>query len=187
MTDGKQLIRKEISEYKKTLNSETAAYLSQTICRRLVQTEVFRNARSIALYCALPDEVQTAALIEDWRDRKTISLPVVEGENIDFHVYEGKEKLVRSAFGILSPDATMKIPREDIDLVIVPGVAFDRKCNRIGRGKGFYDRFLTGSDKPAVGLCFGFQLKEAVSAETHDRQMDMVITEDEIIVSPRRR
>ncbi|MDR2773911.1 MAG: 5-formyltetrahydrofolate cyclo-ligase [Tannerella sp.] len=70
------------------------------------------------------------------------------------------------------------IPAENIDLFIVPGIAFDRECNRLGRGKGFYDTFLSGTNKPAIGLCFGFQLKEHIPAEAHDRKMTMVITED---------
>jgi 5-formyltetrahydrofolate cyclo-ligase len=186
MGDAKQLVRKEINKRKQSLPDETVAYLSRKICDRLVQTEIFQKARCIALYHAIKGEVQTMALIEEWHEKKKIALPVVSGDNsMNFYLYTGKENLVAGALNIPEPDISGKLPMEDIDLFIVPGIAFDRDCNRMGRGKGYYDRFLQGTDKPTIGLCFGFQLKEHIPAEEHDRKMTMIITEDAIVSSHR--
>jgi 5-formyltetrahydrofolate cyclo-ligase len=181
----KQLVRNEINRLKQSLPDETAAYLSEMICRRLTGTEVFQNARCIALYYSVKGEVQTIALIEEWYKKKRIVLPIVSGDVMDFCLFTGKANRVSGALNIPEPDASEKIPAEKIDLFIMPGIAFDRECNRMGRGKGYYDRFLSGTDKPAIGLCFGFQLKERIPVEEHDRKMTMVITEDAIVSSHR--
>ncbi|MDR2914792.1 MAG: 5-formyltetrahydrofolate cyclo-ligase [Tannerella sp.] len=183
MTDNKQFIRKRIAEYKKHLSKETIADLSRKICNRLVQTDVFQKAKCIALYCAMEDEVQTSGLIEEWYMTKKIVLPVVSGENIFFFAYTGKNNLVKSAFGINEPVATELISPENIDLFIIPGIAFDYKCNRMGRGKGYYDRYLAGINKPAIGICFDFQLLEHIPAESHDKKMTLVITEKTTVSS----
>jgi 5-formyltetrahydrofolate cyclo-ligase len=188
MGNEKQLIRKEINKRKHSLPDEAVAYLSRKICDRLIRTETFRKAHCIALYHAIKGEVRTTELIEEWHEKKKIALPVVSGDNMSFHLYTGKENLVAGALNIPEPDTSgtfpaEMIPAEDIDLFIVPGIAFDRECNRMGRGKGYYDRFLTKTDKPIIGLCFGFQLKEHIPTEEHDRKMTMVITEDTIVSS----
>jgi 5-formyltetrahydrofolate cyclo-ligase len=183
----KQLLRNEINKLKQSLSDGTVADFSEKICDRLVRTEAFRKAHCIALYHAIKGEVQTIALIEAWHDKKIILLPVISGDDMAFYPYAGRERMVSGALNIPEPEhvVTEKIPAEDIDLFIVPGIAFDREGNRMGRGKGYYDRFLSETDKPAIGLCFGFQLKKHIPAEAHDRKMTMVITE-EAIVSPHR-
>ena len=179
----KQLIRQKIATYKKSLANNTTAYLSQKICCNLIETEMFQNAGCIALYYAMDDEVQTSGLIEEWYKEKTIALPVISGNAIIFHKYMGKEKLSAGALNIPEPIDTEQIPSEKIDLFIVPGVAFDRECSRMGRGKGYYDRYLSGINKPAIGICFGFQLLDHIPTEVHDIKMNMVITEDIILSS----
>ena len=73
------------------------------------------------------------------------------------------------------------IPDDDIDMIVVPGIAFDRNRNRLGRGKGYYDRLLSDLKASAVGLCFDFQLKDQIPVEPFDKKVDLVITEKEII------
>jgi 5-formyltetrahydrofolate cyclo-ligase len=180
---NKQLIRKEIYKLKQSLPDETAAYLSRKICCRLVQTEEFQKAHCIALYYSIKGEVQTVEPIEEWCKKKKIVLPAVSGENMSFYLYTGKEHLIPGTLNIPEPVSPEMIPAENIDLFVVPGIAFDRECNRMGRGKGYYDRFLAETDKPAIGLCFGFQLKERIPTEEHDRKMTMVIAEDAIVSS----
>ena len=127
------------------------------------------------------DEVMTAELIEEWYEKKIIVLPVVSGENIHFHTYLGKETLIEGAYGIQEPDSTERIQSENIDLFVVPGVAFDSEGNRLGRGKGYYDKYLAGVTKPIIGVCFDFQLIDYVPAEKHDIKMAMIITENQIV------
>ena len=84
-------------------------------------------------------------------------------------------------FGILEPKADgIEVPKNEIDLIIVPGVAFDKDKNRMGRGRGFYDRLLSTLNAPKVGICFGFQMIPQVPVEPLDKKMDYVITEDTI-------
>ena len=176
--DKKQLIRKNIATRKKNISKDFTNELSRKICTRIVQTEIFQNAGCIALYYALNDEVQTSELIEDWYEKKKIALPVITGKNINFHIYKGKKNLSTGALGISEPASTKLIPPEEIDLFIIPGVAFDRERNRLGRGKGYYDRYLAGITKPILlGVCFDFQLIKSIPSERHDIKMNMVITE----------
>jgi 5-formyltetrahydrofolate cyclo-ligase len=212
MENEKQFIRNEINKLKQSLPYKTATYLSKKICCRLIQTEAFQKAHCIALYHSIKGEVRTIELIEEWYKKKKIALPVVSGNNMNFYPYTGKKHMITGALNIPEPDIsgtirpgsilsnlisserplfqtenlpTEMIPAENIDLFIVPGIAFDRECNRLGRGKGFYDAFLSETNKPAIGLCFGFQLKEHIPTETHDRKMTMIITEDVIVSSHR--
>ena len=179
--DKKWIIRKDIAARKKNVSEDITIELSRKICARITQTEIFQNAGCIALYYALNDEVQTSELIEEWYEKKKIVLPVITGENINFHIYKGKESLNTGALGISEPSATEAIPPEKINLFIVPGVAFDRKRNRLGRGKGYYDRYLASCSNPIIGVCFDFQLTETIPSEKHDVKMDMVITEKETV------
>ena len=174
---NKQLIRTNISALKKNYSTQILFELSQKICDRLAQTDVFQKAHCIALYFGMKDEVQTSSLIEEWSGKKIIALPVVHGNDINFHTFTGKENLNKGIFEIPEPTSGDIISPEDIDLFIVPGVAFDRNCNRLGRGKGYYDRYLKGINKPIIGICFDFQLIDTIPAENHDVKMTMVITE----------
>lgn len=179
--------------YTKTRLSER----SEAILERLEQTDLFRAASCIALYHALPGEVQTAAFIDKWHDKKTLYLPVVEGDDLRLVPYRGNDHLRAGAFGILEPTETEEtaaetkasagIPQPGVagrqspapDLIIVPGVAFDRKNNRLGRGKGYYDRLLSEWNIPKIGICFDFQLFDEIPAEPFDRKMNLVISENE--------
>ena len=179
--DNKQFIRKEITTQKKMLSEETIILLSHKICTRLIKTYLFQMADCIAIYYAMEDEVHTSGIIEEWYNRKRIALPVISGGNIHFCTYTGKENLAKNAFHIQEPTSTEVIPVEEIDLFIVPGVAFDRKGNRLGRGKGYYDKYMAGITKPMIGICFDFQLIDSIPAEEHDIKMNMIITENSII------
>lgn len=155
---------------------------SEKILKLLEDTNIFRQASCIALYYSIPGEVQTAAFLEKWFEKKQLLLPLVVGDDLRLLPYKGKETLKPGAFGIPEPvDREIAIPESAIDLIIVPGVAFDRRLNRMGRGKGFYDRLLSTLQAPKVGICFDFQLQETVPVEPFDRKMDMIITEKEII------
>lgn len=156
--------------------------LSAKILKQLEETELFRNASCVALYHALPGEVQTAGFIEKWSLKKQILLPLVQGNDLCLLPYQGKESLKAGAFGILEPTTSASSELEnEIDLIIVPGIAFDRHLNRLGRGKGFYDRLLATLHIPKIGICFDFQLRETIPTAPFDKKMDFVMTEKEVI------
>ena len=105
----------------------------------LEQTELFQAASCIALYHAIAGEVQTAGFIEKWYQKKKLLLPLIVGDDLRLLLYEGPESLKPGPFGILEPKADgIEVPKNEIDLIIVPGVAFDKDKNRMGRGRGFH-------------------------------------------------
>ena len=131
----------------------------------------------IAVFSALRGEVDLGALLED--GNKTWVFPKVEKDQLVFyHVKNPAQDLVAGAYGILEPrNRLKKFAPSKIDLFLCPGLGFDHSGARIGRGKGFYDRVLTGARPDAVklGVCFGFQLVDKIDTEEHDIRMNGVI------------
>ncbi len=128
------------------------------------------------LYHSLPDEVDTHALIRRWAGRKRILLPVVVGDDLELRLYAGDDRLAPGAFHIEEPRGEPFTDYAGIDLAVIPGVAFDRAGNRLGRGKGYYDRLLPRlADTYKIGLCYPFQLADSLPAEAHDVRMDEVV------------
>lgn len=151
---------------------------SQSVLSRVEALPLFQQASRIALYHALPGEVQTAAFIERWYKQKAIYLPLVVGDDLRLLRYTGPDSLQKGSFGIWEPKPDGEEADEGtIDLIIVPGVAFDLQHNRLGRGRGFYDRLLSSLSAPKVGICFDFQLIDSVPTESFDRLMDSVVSE----------
>lgn len=170
-----------MASLKRSYTKTTLLELSAKITERLEETDLFQRASCIALYHAIPGEVQTADLIEKWYRKKKLLLPLIKGNDLQLLVYAGKESLKTGAFGILEPsEDCATVPESEIDLIIVPGVAFDRQHNRLGRGKGFYDRLLSTLDAPKIGICYDFQLKDLIPVEPFDRKMDLIVTEKNI-------
>ena len=135
----------------------------------------WQEARTVLLYHSLPDEPDTHAFVRQWAGKKRILLPVVVGDDLELRVYTDDGSLRTGAFHIAEPTGKAFTDYAAIDLAIVPGVAFDREGNRLGRGKGYYDRLLPRLKAYKIGLCFPFQLVESIPAEAHDVRMDEII------------
>lgn len=181
---AKQALRKEMALRKKTYTKTTLSDLSGQIISHLEQTPLFQAASCIALYHALPGEVQTARLLDRWHREKRLLLPLVDGNDLRMLRYEGPDSLEPGAFGILEPKADgIEAKPDEIDLIIVPGVAFDDQLHRLGRGRGFYDRLLAATHAPKIGICYGFQLVPLVPTEPFDIPMDYLLTEKGLIAS----
>lgn len=144
--------------------------------KKLEVDPLFKRAHTILLYYSLKDEVQTHDFIDKWSNRKTILLPVVVTDNIELRIYTGKEYLAEGAFHINEPIGQAYTNYDTIDLAIVPGVAFDENGNRLGRGKGYYDRLLPHIEATKIGICFPFQLLKRIPTEPFDKKMDKIIT-----------
>ncbi len=171
----KKELRAHIKMLKKAHTKEQLMEQSKKILAKLEQHPDFIKAERVMLYSALPDEVQTQAFLEKWHLKKTIILPTVVGDDI-IPVEFGKDTAFAVGdFNILEPQNEPYTG--GFDLIVVPGVAFDPKGNRLGRGKGYYDRFLCQYlDVKRIGICFNFQLVEEVPSEPFDIRMDEVIT-----------
>ena len=178
---AKQALRKGMAAKKSAFTATELLDRSALILSRLEELPLFQLAEQVAFYHALPGEVQTAAFIERWYQRKRLYLPLVEGDDLRLLRYTGPDSLRKGAFGIWEPKADGEEAVEGaIDLIIVPGVAFDAQGHRLGRGRGFYDRLLSSLDTPKVGICFDFQLVPSVPVESFDHPMDHVITETKV-------
>lgn len=174
MMDKKNL-RQQIRQLKKEHTVEQLAAQSDIIISKLTQNPDFQNATIVMLYASLPDEVQTLSFINEWKHKKRIILPTVIGDDIVPVEMSDDGKMKEGDFHILEPQDH---PYEGtFDLVVVPGMAFDRHGHRLGRGKGYYDRFLCHYPTiKKIGLCFDFQLVTEVPSEPHDIIMNEVIS-----------
>lgn len=135
------------------------------------------NRTTILLYHSLPDEVNTLPLIRQLHaEGHTVLLPTVVGSNLELHAYTGDTDLTTSAdFGIAESTGPLFIDYTNIDLAIIPGMAFTPDGHRLGRGKGYYDRLLPQLSCKKIGLAFHFQIVDHIPCESHDIKMDMVV------------
>lgn len=161
-------------------SSDMQKQYSAKILAALEAHPAFRAANTVLLYHSLKDEVDTHDFIRKWSNKKQILLPVVVGNELELRLYTGPEDMQISNYGIEEPMGEAYTDYESIDFIVVPGVAFDQKGNRLGRGKGYYDRLLPHIPSAyKAGICFPFQLVEEVPAEPHDIRMDIIITINE--------
>jgi 5-formyltetrahydrofolate cyclo-ligase len=179
--EEKKLLRKQIREKKKEFTLNQKKELSLPIFEKLEKEEFFKNSKTILLYWSMDDEVYTHDFVEKYYKEKTILLPCVEGDNLILRQYQGKESMQEGEqFHILEPKGKEFNELIQINLMIIPGVAFDKERNRMGRGRGFYDRLLKTVPAMKVGVGFSFQMVEKVPTEGFDVKMDKVITTDNI-------
>lgn len=174
-------LRQKIAELKQQYSEEELLRKSEEVFSVVELTGVFQDAKKIFIYYGMKDEVSTINFIERWNNEKEFYLPVVQESDLVFRKYISNADLSRSAFGILEPKGEDFQDFSRVDLIIVPGVAFDIKKNRLGYGKGYYDKFLLKIKKPKMGVCFDFQLLDLLPVEKHDVAMDYIISENDLI------
>jgi 5-formyltetrahydrofolate cyclo-ligase len=173
----KNQIRGQIREKKKLLLPEDRRRKSVTIFQKIEQLEAFRKSRVVMVYWSLSDEVFTHDFILKWYQLKTILLPVIKGDELGIKQFSALEILkAESRLGIQEPTGEEYDHINPIDLIIVPGMAFDLKNNRLGRGKAYYDKFLAGQNGFKIGVCFDFQLLKKIPTIPSDIAMDLVVT-----------
>ena len=170
-------IRKMMRERKRAVPPEEKLRRSEVIMHQLELTQQFATAQVVLLYWSMADEVQTHAFVERWYSDKTVLLPCVQGDDLVLRQYTGPECLVAGEqFGIGEPTGPEWTDLNAVELIAVPGVAFDPDGNRMGRGRGFYDRLLKSTPNAVkIGLAFDFQMMDAIPMEPHDVKMDLVI------------
>ena len=172
-------IRKRMRELKRAVSAEEKLRRSETVMRSVEQLPEFQRASVVLLYWSMADEVQTHAFVERWYGEKTLLLPCVAGDDLVLRQYTGPECMVAGEqFGIGEPTGEEWKDLGAVELIVVPGVAFDRQNNRMGRGRGFYDRLLKSTPNAVkVGVAYDFQLLDTIPVEPHDVKMNRVITE----------
>lgn len=181
ISQEKDKLRKEVSLLKKKCSPDELSERSEEVLSVLEITGVFQDAKTIFIYNNLDDEVHTYDFIRRWGSEKKFYLPVVVREDIVFRECTHTTGFQQSAYGIMEPIGEDFTDYRKIDLIIVPGIAFDRKMNRLGRGRGFYDRFLPNIPAPKMGICFDFQLFDNIPAGANDIRMNYIVSENELI------
>lgn len=178
---AKERLRKKISLLKKEYTQDELYNRSLEVLSVLEITGVFQDAKTILIYNNLQDEVQTNSFIQKWDKTKDFYLPVIVADQIIFRKYTPTVKFEQSSIGVMEPIGEDFTDYNKVDLIIIPGVAFDRRKNRMGRGKGYYDRFLSTIKAPKMGICFEFQLFDDIPNDKNDIKMDYVISENDLI------
>jgi len=183
-------LREQHLHLRKHMGRVQARDLSWRVQERVLQLASFAEAGTVGVYTPLGNEVDTRRLRESASARGAeVAYPLVVQENIEFVRYSEDCTWRPGSFGILEPHIDNKrhaecvVAPEYFDVIVVPGVAFDRFGNRLGYGKGFYDRYLPQCKDHCVfiGLAYGFQLEEKLPCESHDIRLNYIVTDEETI------
>lgn len=176
-------IRKKIFSQLKTMTDDQYSLLSKKIFENLISLPKYKNCWSLMTYLSFDREPDTIRIVNDALNKaKTVSVPLVD--------WTKNSMLPVQIFTIDDIDFSTKIPQplnqshidvSEIEIVLVPGVAFDINCNRLGRGKGFYDRFLPSCNGLKIGLAFEIQIVNELPLSANDVPVDFVVTETRII------
>lgn len=169
------------------LAADEAIAAAERVFSRLERTAAFLLADKILLYHSLPDELSTRSFLEKWHSRKHFYLPRVNGVNLDILPYDNSRMHI-GAFNIEEPTGDDLTDISEIELIVTPGVAYDRNGNRVGRGKGYYDRLLAETRAVKIGVGYDFQLiDDDIETDVHDVQVDIIITENRHITVRKQR
>jgi 5-formyltetrahydrofolate cyclo-ligase len=180
---SKNAIRKRILSRRDALSALEIASLSQEVAAQFLSSAVYAAASTLALYCSIRSEVATSGLFAAAvQAGKRVLYPRTVGATLEFVVVESLEALEESRFGICEPRSGEAFPLAAIDLLVLPGVAFDEKGIRLGYGLGCYDRALAAVGRPTlVGLAYDFQVVASLPREAHDIPVDIVVTERKVL------
>ncbi len=176
--EDKKSIRAEVRRRIKLMSDEEKQSSARAIFAQVETTEAFARAHCIALFVAMWDEVPTTETLERWRGLgKRVVVPRVEGDIMRYYDYH-PDRMTVGAFGIIEPTGDVEVSAETIDLMIVPARAFTLGGDRLGRGGGFYDKYMALPDFHAVkyGVAFGCQIFDSLPTDPHDIAVETVFT-----------
>ena len=179
----KNQLKESILEKRNLLSKQEITERSNKIESALFNLEKYKKSRIVMFFVSFNSEVNTHEMIKQALKDKTVVIPKVEHHGIEPSVIIDFDNLIPCGkFGILEPIEIMKIAYKNINLVLVPGIAFDEEGHRIGYGLGFYDKFLKKVPKAVkIGLAFDFQIVDKIPTEQHDVPVDFIVTEQRVI------
>lgn len=169
------------------MRAEQSSEKSKKACRNLISTPQFQNASVVMMYLSLPHEVDTTeAILRAWQLDKVVTVPRISWQQR--HMIPVRINSLESGFstevaGLRNPIKGVPIPLKEIDLVVTPGLGFDRRGNRLGRGGSYYDKFFADKELNAsrCGFAFAEQLVESVPVVEHDEPVDFLVTDEQIM------
>ncbi len=179
----KEEIRKMMKAKRRALTADELSANSAAITGLLLELPEFRSAKSVMLYMSSFREPSTEKILDTVLSEKRAVIPVSDTltHTITPSYIFSRGDLTAGAYGIPEPKTVTPADISDIDIVLVPGIAFDRHGARIGFGQGYYDRFLSRFRGTKIGICHDMQLLDSVPSLPHDSKMDMIITEKGIL------
>lgn len=185
MKEHKQWLRKKMKEKLQDVTEEMVAEKSAQITKKILQHVTWQKAKTIGITLPIQKEVNTYPLIEEgWMNGKTMAIPKVEPKKRTMHFYKINDftNLETNRYGIFEPmeGEGAIVSRTEIDLLIIPCLAFDNKCYRLGYGGGYYDRFLVDYYGIACGVAFECQKITTIPIDHYDIPLNMIVTEENI-------
>ncbi|MGB9857966.1 MAG: 5-formyltetrahydrofolate cyclo-ligase [Dictyoglomaceae bacterium] len=177
----KEILRKELIKERDSIeNKKEKSYI---IFLKLQSLDIWKKTKIIHTYVSFRSEVDTRFIIYySLINGKKVLCPIIKGENLLFGEIKSLNDLKVGSYGILEPQEPIDLDPEDIDIIIVPGIAFDLRGFRLGYGKGFYDRFLKDLKNPTkIGLIYNELIRDSLPTDDKDVRVDIVISEKRII------
>jgi 5-formyltetrahydrofolate cyclo-ligase len=180
-------LRQQLRACLLAMSPEQRKEKSRKACRNLIATEQFQNASIVMMFLSLPHEVDTSdAILQAWQLGKTVAVPKISWQQrhmIPVQISSLDTGFSTGAWGLRNPTAGVPIPFGEIDLVVTPGLGYDRRGNRLGRGGAFYDRFFANKDLRACryGLTFAEQVMEVIPTTESDEPVEWLVTDEEVV------
>ena len=173
----KKELRQKIRQQKRNMTAEEVETASRSLAEQFWRSPYYQNASVIYGYLPYNQEVRTVPILEQaLRDGKKVAVPKVYGDTMRFIYLEDLSQVAPSSMGIPEPIADDPVAEDARALVLMPGLAFDKKGNRMGYGGGYYDKFLSQEpNHPTVALCYAFQMVDAIPTEDYDIPVDCVL------------
>ena len=187
----KKRIRAEIKAFLTTMDPAHAAQASSAAAVRLIAEREFADARSVMIFLPMPGEINALDIARAaWSAGKRVVVPKIRAPGVmdAVEIYSLDKDLAPGAMEILEPIGNDVLATGELDLVVAPALAYDRRGNRLGRGGGYYDRFIALHSSALVcGLAFDGQLLDELPSEPHDQPVNMLVTNVEFIRFSRNR
>ena len=182
--EEKKKIRKHILALREEMDLRSWQEKTKDVCEKVTVHSWFQEAKSIYCYVDFRRETGTADLMEKaWKMGKSVAVPKTDGEAMDFYYIHSLQEIAPGNFGVREPDPKRcRMADGKEGLLILPGSAFDVKGHRIGYGKGYYDRYLQlHPELFTMAVAFDFQVLEEIPHESHDRSVQVIVTDRRVI------
>ncbi len=190
LPEEKKHLRNSMKKLLLQLSKEMRSEMSLKVLENLQKLDAWKNADTVLAFLSMKDEIETENIINAaLKEGKKCAVPRLDGEVMEFYYIDSlsDKSLLKHSYGMYEPSpSSPKVSGDDFKsrsiLLLAPGLAFDSRCMRLGRGKSFYDRFLSKHENECVraGIAFQFQITDKVPAEVHDIRLDFVITENRV-------